>query len=193
MIRILLAAAALTGLLLLPGDGTGASQPEFKAPKPGPEHKALEPLVGTFTAKAKFYWDPTKPPQESTGKMTRQWIMDGLYLQEKYEGKVPLGKTDVDFKGMGITTYDPQKKQYIGTWIDSLSSTIMISHGTYDAGTKTFTSTSEEIDPMSGKKVKARDVLKLVDNDHHVFEMFRTMEGQKEFKVMEIQLQRASK
>ena len=59
---------------------------------------------------------------------------------------------------------------------------------------KTFSGTMEEIDPMTGKKSKMRDVVRLVDNDHQVQEMFSTPEGSgKETKMMEIHYQRVKK
>src|SRR5262249_10179274 len=156
---------------------------------PGPEHKVLEPLVGTFSAKVKLYMDPTKPPVESEGTMTRQWIFDGRYLQEDFEGTFEKKP----FKGRGIVTYDPQKKQYVGMWFDSMSLSIMVMHGSYDAKTKTLTNTTEEVDPTSGKNMKGRDVLKIESADRQLFEMYRTVEGQKEFKVLEIEYQRVKK
>ena len=166
----------------------GAAQAQFEPPKPGPEHKALEPLVGTWQAKVKLWLDPTKGPTESEGVMKRNFIMGGLFLEEKYEGKF----FGTDFKGVGTTGYDPSKKKYVSTWIDTMSPTITISEGTYDAKTKTLTATMEEVDP-SGKKMKGRDVIKIVDDDHQVQEMYRTPEGGKEFKVMEIHYSRQKK
>jgi hypothetical protein len=166
-----------------------AQQPEFKLPQPGPEHKVLEPLIGTWNAKVKFWLDPTQPPQESEGVMKRKWIMDGRFVEEKYEGKA-LGAS---FQGMGLTGYDPLKKKYVGTWVDSMSCSIMVSQGDYDAKTKTLTSTSDDINPYTGLKTKSRDVLRLVSDDHHLLEMYQTPEGGKEMKVMEIHYHRVKK
>ena len=35
----------------------------------------------------------------------------------------------MEFHGQGQTGYDPNKKKYVGTWVDSISPTIMIMEG----------------------------------------------------------------
>jgi Protein of unknown function (DUF1579) len=163
-----------------------AAQDAFK---PGPEHQAMEPLVGSWKAKVLFWQDPTKPPMESEGTMTRKWIMGGRILQEDFDGKF----AGANFKGMGLMAYDPQKKKYVSTWVDSMAPSISMMESAYDAKTKTFMGTMDEIDPQTGKKVKARDVLRIVNNDHQVQEMFSTPEGGKEAKMMEIHYHRVKK
>ena len=43
------------------------AQQEFKVPAPAPEMKVMEKAVGTWDTQVKFYLEPGKPPQESTG------------------------------------------------------------------------------------------------------------------------------
>ena len=149
----------------------------------GPEHKVLESLVGTFDASVKFYFpDPTKPTT-SKGVMTRTMILGGNYLQESFTGEFFGAK----FSGLGIIGYDANKKHYVTTWCDSMSTSMSIMHGSYDADKKTFTSVGEEIEPASKKKMKQRDVLKIINADEQTFEMFRLLEGtEKEFKIMDL-------
>jgi hypothetical protein len=157
------------------------AQAQFGPPKPGAEHKVLDPLVGSWDAKIKMWLEPGKEPSNSEGKMTRKWIMDGLFLEEKVDSKF-MGMT---FKGLGLNGYDTAKKKYVGTWIDTMGTGIMILDGTYDEKTKTFTLIADEVDPQ-GKKSKFRSSTKIMAADHHVQEMFSTPEGGKEMKVMEI-------
>jgi hypothetical protein len=157
------------------------AQAQFTPPKPGPEHKVLESLTGTWTAKAKMWLEPGKEPATSEGKMTNKWIMGGLFLEQAFDGKF----MNMPFKGLGVTGYDSAKKKYVGTWIDSMGGGIMVMEGTYDEKTKTLTTFSDEIDPQ-GKKSKFRSSVKILSADHHVQEMFNTPEGGKEMKMMEI-------
>jgi Protein of unknown function (DUF1579) len=149
----------------------------------GPERKVLESLVGTFDAQVKVYFpDPTKPTA-TTGVMTRTMILGGNFLQESFSGEFFGSK----FTGLGIVGFDPIKKKYMGTWCDSMSPMIMIMEGTYDPDQKTLTSVGDDIEPNSKKKMKARDVLKIVSADSQTFEMFRLPEGEKkELKLMDI-------
>src|SRR5438874_1877479 len=81
--------------------------PDFSPP--GPEHKVLDGLAGSYGAKVKAFLEPGKPPEESTGVMKRKMLMGGRYLQEDYEGK--LGPDT--FSGMGIIGFGKIKKKYV--------------------------------------------------------------------------------
>ena len=151
---------------------------------PGAEHKLLDTLSGTYTAKVKAYLEPGKPPEESAGVLKRKMIMGGRFLQEDYEGK--LG--DETFSGMGIIGFDKTRKKFVLSWIDSMSTGFMTSEGGYDAAKKTFTYQSEDVDPGTGKRMKGRDILRIDSNEQQTFEMFRQAldEGAKEFIVLQI-------
>jgi hypothetical protein len=156
--------------------------------KPGREHKLLASLAGVYEAKVKAYFDPSKAPEETTGTMERKMIMGGRFLQEKFEGKA-MGQP---FHGMGIMGYDKLKKKYTAVWIDTMTTSIMHSLGTYDADKKTFTYFSDEIDPYTGKKMKTRDVLKIVSAKEELQEMYSQPSegGGAEVKVLEIRYTR---
>jgi hypothetical protein len=64
---------------------------------------------------------------------------------------------------------------------------MMISTGDADAGGKMFTFESAMDDVMTGKSMKMREVLRIVDNNKHVYEMYTTDRASgAEFKMMEI-------
>jgi hypothetical protein len=69
----------------------------------------------------------------------------------------------------------------------------MQTEGTYDAKTKTYQFSGEDTEPFTGKKMKARDTLKLVSADEHIMEMYRQPADGKEFKMMEIRFTRMKK
>jgi hypothetical protein len=162
--------------------------------KPGENQKLLGSLVGTWTYTIKFWMDPSAKPQESKGIAVRKSIMDGRYFVEDVSGKMhmpgPDGKMkETNFKGMGIEAYDNVKKKFIATWADNMGTGIMMSEGTYDPATKTLTYTSE-VEEMPGMKTKVREVVKLVDKDHHGFELYEDR-GTGEAKTLEINYTRA--
>ena len=148
---------------------------------PGPEHKALEQFVGTWDATVKMWMAPGAPPQESTGTAENKMTLGGRFLEQHYEGTF----MNQPFTGMGYTGYDLYKKQYIGTWMDSMGTSIMNSTGTADpSGTMTFTGKMD--DPVAKKTQPFKETMKVVDNDHHVFEMWSPGPDGKMFKMMEI-------
>jgi hypothetical protein len=153
----------------------------MRAGTPGPEHKALEPLVGTFDAKVTMWTDPGTPPMESTGAMVNTWIYDGRYLEQKFEGD--MGGTK--FGGTGLFGFDVAAGKYIGLWYDSMSTGISNSVGTASSDGKKFTLMSTMTDPMTGKPATSEEIFTVEGPDKHTMEIFEDRGGKK-IKSMEI-------
>jgi hypothetical protein len=161
-------------------------------------HKLLSSLDGNWTYTIKFWMnpDPTAKPQESKGTATRKAIMGGRYVVMDVSGKMQMpdgtGKMkDVLFKGMGLEGYDNVKGKFVGSWVDNMGTGIMMSEGSYDPANKAFTYTSE-MEPVPGMKSQVREMLKVIDNNHMMFEWYENQGGQ-EKKTMEIAYTRAKK
>jgi uncharacterized protein DUF1579 len=160
-------------------------------------HKMLGNMVGTWNFNVKMWMgDPNAKPQESKGVSVTKSIMDGRFFVSDVTGKMQMpgadGKLkDVTFKGMGTDGYDNVKKKFVGTWMDNMGTAIMMSEGDYDPATKTLNYTSE-VEPVPGMKTKIREVVKITDNDHHIFEWYENRNGQ-EVKTMQIDYTRAKK
>jgi hypothetical protein len=155
---------------------------EPPADKAGPEHKKLDALAGSWTFTMKMWMEPGKPPQEGKGTAEQKWIMDGRFLQEDVHSDSFGDK----FTGMGLTGYDNGIGKYTSFWIDSTTTAMSLSLGSADASGKVVTFNKDEFDPMTKKKVKIRDVIRIDSNDKHTVESYRTEEGGKEMKMMEI-------
>ncbi len=152
-------------------------------------HKLLAQLAGTWNYEVKMWMAPDAPPMMSKGTAVRKPIMDGRYFILNVTGSMKMpgadGKMkDFEFKGMSIEGYDNVQKKFVGTWADNMSTGVMMSTGTYDPATKSFTYNSE-MEMMPGMKTKVREVVKVVDADHHNFEWYENRGGQ-EVKTMEI-------
>ena len=152
-------------------------------------HKLLASTAGTWSYTVKMWMDPNAKPSESTGTATRKTVMDGRYVTGDYSGKFKMpgadGKMkDMNFTGMSMDAYDNAKKKFVSGWVDNMGTGIMITEGTYDAATKTFTYTGE-FEMMPGMKSKVRQVIKLTDATHMTMEFYEDR-GQGESKSMEI-------
>jgi len=163
--------------------------------KPGENHKLLAQNVGhwTYTAKMWMNPDPNAAPSESSGTSVGKEVLGGRYIITEHTGKMampgPDGKmTEMEFKGIATEGYDNVKKKFVSTWIDNMGTMIMVSEGTYDAASKSFTYHTE-CEMMPGTKTKIREVIKVTDKDHHVFEFYEDRGG-KEVKTMEIKYTR---
>jgi hypothetical protein len=154
-------------------------------------HKLLEAMTGTWEYRNKMWMDPSKPSQESTGTCVTKAIWGGRYYHSDFSGKFEMPGSDGkmvtrDFEGKSLMGYDNMKQKFFVAWVDNMGTGILVSEGTYDAGSKTFTYGAEMACPMTPSgTMKIREVVKLVDADKYTFEWYETREG-KEAKTMEI-------
>lgn len=102
-------------------------------PKPGSEWDVLRMDVGTWDVEIKTWAGPGEPTV-TQGKETSRMLGDHWLLSD-FQGSM-MG---LDFSGHGSYSYDAEKKQYYGTWIDSLSPSKMDMIGTHDQDKQTMT------------------------------------------------------
>ena len=157
-------------------------------------HKLLAQLAGTWTYSVKMWMAPDAPPMESKGRAVRKPIMEGRYFVANFTSEMKMPGEDgkmknFEFKGTSIEGYDNVQKKFVSAWCDNMGTGILMSTGTYDDSTKTFTYNSE-MEMLPGMKTKVREVIKVVDADHHNFEWYEDRGGQ-EVKTMEINYTRA--
>jgi hypothetical protein len=153
----------------------------MKAATPGPQHKMLDGMAGTWTTKATMWMMPGADPVTGDGMTENKWVMGGRYMEQRFTGSM-MG---MPFEGIGYTGYDNVKKQYFGTWMDNMGTGIMMSTGKVNTdGTMTFTGTYP--DPMTGKEQTMEEKIRVIDADHTVFEMWGPGPDGKMFKTMEI-------
>lgn len=136
---------------------------------PGAHHKALASRAGAWETRNRYWMEPDKPPMESTGACERKMLLDGRYLQEDFTGEM-MGSP---FTGIGITGYDNYARKYVTAWMDSMSTGIYLFEGTAGEDGRTITLESHFDDPVKGP-MKLPCVVKLVDDNTEVFEMYMT-------------------
>lgn len=158
-----------------------------KAGAPGPEHKQLaRHFAGTWTTKHTMWMDPAAPPMTETGKSTDIAVLDGRQIQTDYRMQF-MGQP---YHGMGTLGYDNTAGKYVSSWMDSMSTGLMVTQGDYDPATKTYTFSGEMADPTKdGAMTRVRETMRVVDDDHHVMEMFEPRDG-KEVLSMRIEYTR---
>jgi len=151
-------------------------------PKPGPEHEHLKQLEGVWDATAKAAGGETK------GTLGRKMDLNGLWLLEHFQGEAGGMK----FEGRGATSYDAAKKKYVNVWIDSMSTSPMVSEGTYDKSTKTLTMKGDMPLP-DGKSMKITMVTVTMDANTNVFTMTGSSADGKDFEMIKITYKRRAK
>jgi uncharacterized protein DUF1579 len=137
--------------------------------KPGPEHDLLKKDVGTWDATVEMMATPEAPASTSKGVETSK-MLGGLWLVTDFKSQM-MGQP---FQGHGTTGYYTNKKKYVGTWVDTMSTGLMTGESTYDPATKTVTGYMEGTDPATGKPTKMKMVTEYKDDNSRVFTMYMT-------------------
>ena len=175
---------ALTCLAAWSLASTGTAQESPPVQKPLPEHKILAADEGTWDATIRMYEKgPDAEPSVSKGSEVNEVLPGGLWVLSKFEGDFGGMK----FLGRGQCGYDPVKKKYVGTWLDSTSTVLSLLEGEYDAKTKTMTFVGDGYDPVQKAKFSQKMVTKTKDDGSRVFTLYMKFEGQPaEVKFLEI-------
>ena len=139
---------------------------------PGAPHAELAGWAGEWNVTMKMWQDPSAPAMETTGKVTKSMILGGRYLSEEVEANV-MG---MPMKGMGLTGYNNQTKEYESIWIDTMGTGMLYTTGTKE-GDK-ITLHGEYPDPMTGGMAKVKMTMKIQDADHYVFEYWQEQKGE---------------
>ena len=148
---------------------------------PGAAHKALDPLIGTWSVEVKSWMAPEAPPIVTEATAKSSWVMNGRFVQEEFSGEF-MGKP---FRGMSLTGYDNMKQKYINVWIDDMHTTVFTTEGEAGDGGKVITLEGKYDCPMTGiKDTPMKEVIRIISDDKHVFEMHDPSKG--DAKTMEI-------
>lgn len=196
--RFLLLAALITvvnivliqALPLVVGDQEMSAQDKktmeqmMKYGAPDKNHELLKKYVGDWDVEISTWQDPTAKPQTSKGTMKNTLILDGRYLKSNFEGMMGGMK----FQGLEVIGYDLFKKMYTTFWIDSMSTSFMVTAGTLNMAGNVLTETGTSPDPMTdGETVqKFKNVTTFISDGKYKFEMFMVMPDGKETKGMEL-------
>jgi len=153
-----------------------AAQPQ--APKPGPEHALLKQFEGEWEATVKF------GGMEEKGTMSAKMDFGGFYLIYDFKSQM-FGQP---FTGRATLGYDPARKKYTSSWIDSMSPRAAMGTGTFDKTGKVFTDESEHTDE-TGKTMKMTMTYEFKGKDAITFIMYANEGGQKA-EMMRIEYKR---
>lgn len=153
---------------------------------PGKEHQMMASWNGTWTGEITMWMAPGGAPTKSTATAVNTMVLDGRYQQSTTTGSFE----GMPFNGMSTVAFDNAKKVFISTWIDNMGTGIMVGQGPWNEATRSITLKGTMVDPMTGKDCKFREVMKIIDDDHQLMEMYVPDEKGKEYKSMEIKYTR---
>jgi hypothetical protein len=146
--------------------------------KLAPQHELFKHVVGQWKVETTESWPGMDKPNVSTGMAVCRLMMDGRFLQQRYESDYQGTK----FRGLGIYGYDKSKKKYFCVWLDNMSTGLTLSEGEYDKESDQLVLEGEAASPMG--KMRTRTVIKPVDDDTLTMDYYVAMPDAKEHKAM---------
>ena len=177
MLRSYARLTLFAGTCLVPALAAAQAPP---MPAPGPEHAVLKEDVGTWDASVEMLM-PGAPPATSKGVEVNVLGCNGLCLVTDFKGEM-MG---APFQGHGVSTWDPAKKKYVGSWSDSMAPGLSVTEATWDAAKKTMNGTMESPDGKGGT-AKMRSAVEYTADGRRIFSMFMAGPAGKEMPTMRI-------
>lgn len=163
MPKLVVSNLVLAIVLLTQTSLPGQNGPEM--PGPEKEHEWLASLAGDWEAEGEVHVDADKPPLKTKGTEHARMVGKLWLLAEGHGQFMEMPVSSVLTVG-----YDPQKKKYIGTWIDSMTAYLWTYEGSLDEERQALTLISEGPCPMRpGEMSKFKEVIELKNKNLKVF------------------------
>jgi uncharacterized protein DUF1579 len=153
---------AFTAFVVLVVVSTLPAQEPPKVPGPAKQHEWLQQFVGEWESEAEGTAEPGQPAMKCNGTMSSR-MLGGFWVISEVKADM-MGTTMNAIQTIG---YDPAKKKYIGTWVDSMMNYMWKYEGTVDTTGKILTLEAEGPNFIAeGKVTKFRDAYECKSKDH---------------------------
>jgi hypothetical protein len=159
----------------------------YDFPKVGPGHDRFAIFTGEWDSKVRFYFDPSQPPMEKTGRYSAKLSFGGYFFERDFEVQLDDAGdfSQLAFQGRGLSGYDPFEGKYLGVWADSGSPALYRTEGAFDASGKVFTESSVGPGP-DGKPMHLRLVTEIIDGEQQRFSIVKPTENGEHVLITEM-------
>lgn len=145
---------------------------------PAAQHKILEMLAGNFDAEMSFLMAPDAEPDVSKGSTKNSLVLGGRFLLMDFKGNINMMGEQMDLTGLGMMGFDKAKNNYVMTWADTLSTSLIIQTGAPGSDEKRI-ETSGMVASVMGDAM-AKHVYIIESKDKHTLEFWQAVPGMDE-------------
>lgn len=157
--------AGIVVLLLTAGAVLLYGQQPLPLPQPTKGHEWLLQLVGEWDSDTEIVMQPGQPPVTARGTESVRSI-GGFWTVCEVRSTI----LDQPITGIMTLGYNPEKKKYIGTWVDSVSHHLWQYEGSLDEAGRVLTLEAEGPALLGpGATARYRDSFEIKSEDHKVF------------------------
>jgi hypothetical protein len=158
--KSVLTASLLCGFLAI----NAFAAEEFSFPPPVKEHEWLKQFVGEWETESEASFGEGTPAIKCKGSMESK-TLGGFWVVNEITSE-GMG---MPMSGIQTIGYDPKTKKYVGTWVDSATSTLWKYTGSVDETGKILTLEADGPNFLAGGKLtKFKDVYEFKSKDHIV-------------------------
>jgi hypothetical protein len=153
--------------------------------KPGPEHKMLEKMVGTWEQTVKIWMKPGAEPAEMKGTSVNKMILGGRFLQSNVSG----GEGEMKMEGLNLMGYDRRHKHFTTVGFDTWGTYYVTAAGPYNEETNSIFMYGEDEEVTMEMTQKYNIIVRFVDDDTFVSEIIfkdKRTPDESEFKMVQV-------
>jgi len=167
-------------------------QKAMELAQPGPEHKKLAELVGSWDYSFKMWMSPTETnPLMADGKGEARMVIGGRFLELSYTGMF-MG---MPFEGLSMIGFDRRNNEYTSVGFDNFGTYWVSAKGPADKETGVITMSGEDYDGMMKITQKYKFEMNVKSKDSFSFSVIFTdpvtSQGTGNFKTVEVEYTRA--
>lgn len=148
------------------GQSSEATRHDMALAAPGPVHKQLAKLAGSYDTLTKFYMEPGGKAVETPGSASIKPILDGRFLMEEASSTF-MGQPTSSLRMLG---YNNGSKQFEGIWTYTMSTAILRLTGTSKDDGKSIDFTASW-DVSAAARETLEVVIRTIDSDHFAVEL----------------------
>lgn len=149
----------------------------------GPMHHLLVQWSGHWREEIKLWATPnSKEPNTTPAIRDGRMAAEGRFLTSTTVGQIGI----TPYEAQSVLGFDNAKKVFVKTWFDNLATSILVLEGTYDEKNNLVDFVGYTTDPLTRKPVKVHQIMRIIDPNTQILEVFVELKEGKETKSMEI-------
>lgn len=153
-----------------------------KFTSPGPHHKQLEPMIGSWTTETRgFVGGKALPPEK--GEAEFHWAMKDRWVEGTWKGTLMR----MPIEGLLVMGYDNFKQTYVYTQVTNMDTAMIRTEGRTDPATKSIVTYGTLDEYLTGEHDKALKIIwRFPSADSLMLEVHDLAIGENNTKVFEV-------
>lgn len=147
-----------------------------------PMHQLMHQFAGHWREEMKIWASPESQPSSVMVLRDSKLFGEGRFVISNTIGQM----NNLPYEAQSVIGFDNAKKAFVKTWFDNMGTSILVLEGTYNEQTNVIDFSGFTTDPLTKQAVKVHQVLKIIDSQNQLLEIFVVDKEGRETKVMEV-------